>query len=59
MNDWISVKGRLPSSERVMAFTPSEDKSMEYRFIPANMFKQVASEATHWMPLPEPPKDKL
>lgn len=53
--NWVSVKDELPKSQRVIAFTPNDDESMRYRFIPANMFKQVASEATHWMPLPPPP----
>lgn len=53
---WISVKSELPTDKRVMAYTPNTDKSMEYRFIPAGMFKQVASDATHWMSLPNPPE---
>ena len=56
MSDWISVEDRLPENERVVAFTPNDDISLMYRFIPKNMFTQIATDATHWMSLPEPPK---
>ena len=53
--NWINVKDRLPKNERVIAYTPNEDSGMEYRFIPPNLFKKIASDATHWMPLPDKP----
>lgn len=56
--EWISVEDRLPDNERVIAFTDNEDETMRYRFIPKGLFKQIASEATHWMNLPQPPKEK-
>ncbi len=52
---WIDVNDTLPGDNRVLAYTPNDDQAMEYRFIPAGLFKQVASEATHWIPLPKPP----
>ena len=55
--EWISVDDRLPS-ERSIAYTPNNEESMRWRFIPSRMFKQIASEATHWMPLPTPPKEQ-
>jgi hypothetical protein len=54
---WISVNDALPDC-RCMAFTPdNEDESMRHRIIPAGMFKQIAKDASHWMPLPEAPND--
>lgn len=52
---WISVNDRLPGNERVIAYTDNDDVVVRYRFIPAGLFRQVASEATHWRPLPPPP----
>lgn len=57
MSEWIKVEDRLPENERVIAFTPNDDLSLRYRFIPANMFKQIAKDATHWASLHEPPKE--
>ena len=53
---WISVDERLPD-DRCIAYTPNNDMTIKYRFIPAGMFKQIASDATHWRPLPQPPKE--
>lgn len=54
-NEWVSVGDRLPK-ERCLAYTPNDsDLSMQRRIIPAGMFKQIATDATHWMPLPSPP----
>lgn len=66
---WISVKDRLPSIERVLVYSqysgvdagyyqPSIDRwtdSMFFDFVASDckLFKDV----THWMPLPEPPKE--
>jgi len=69
MSEWISVEDRLPdtgigekdySSINVIAYNGrlvlscvfSEGQTAEYW----NAFS--ADEVTHWMPLPEPPKDK-
>ena len=54
--EWIMVDERLPS-ERCLAFTPNERDDMRYRIIPAGLFKQAATDATHWQPLPQPPKE--
>lgn len=55
--EWISVEDRLPE-ERCLAFTPDQDETMQYRIIPNGLFKQVATDATHWQPLPEAPQVK-
>ena len=52
----ISVDKKIPT-ERCIAFTPNQSLDMTYRIIPANLFKQVASSATHWAPLPEAPSN--
>jgi len=63
MNEWISIKERLPESHDDMLLRDGEDTyyigwwrkdaeswdSYEHGWIRANI--------THWMPLPEPPKD--
>lgn len=57
MSEWVSVKDRFPENERVLAFTPSLLLSIKYRIIPECLkFKSVASDATHWMTLPQPPE---
>lgn len=64
-NKWISVEERLPSSEDL-------ERSQFHNFLVANEFGEVReavftgkyfaklgsrlSGVTHWMPLPEPPK---
>lgn len=53
---WISVLDEIPT-ERCIAFTPNEDPVIRHRFVPAGMFKRVATDATHWMPIPADPID--
>ena len=55
LDDWIRVEDRLPE-ERCLVYTQSDDLAMRYRIIPRGLCEQVATDATHWMPLPEPPK---
>ena len=57
MSAWISVNDMTPEG-RCLAYTPHQAVDMTYRIIPAGLFKKVASSATHWMPLPSPPKGK-
>jgi hypothetical protein len=53
---WIPVSEGIPGV-RTLAFTPSDNRLLQHRIIPGGMFRQVATEATHWMPLPsDPPK---
>ena len=53
---WVSVSDRLPE-ERCFAYTPNDqDLGIQWRIIPEGLFKQVASDATDWKPLPSPPK---
>lgn len=67
MSEWISVKDRLPelgngqgkNQYLVCYITP---KSKQRHVIQSGYWggnrwsKNFAGEATHWMPLPEPPK---
>lgn len=48
---WISVKDRIPD-ERCIAYTPNQDEVGKWRIIPKGLFRQAASEASHWMPMP-------
>lgn len=61
---WIPVTKRLPENEQdIIAYM---DDGEESRIIPCNysrgvwfdcMFDKKANHITHWMPLPEPPKE--
>lgn len=56
---WISVKDRLPENSRVLVFSPcfiGSDETMIIRLLDSD-FVAKCSDVTHWMPLPEPPKE--
>lgn len=60
MNEWISVKDRLPvCGERVLITEGSAVfeayLSISHKWVRAGI--GWAESVTHWMPLPEPPKD--
>ncbi len=53
MSEWISVNDRLPDDscgEYILTFDPFG----KIRMVPVWSFHKL--QATHWMPLPEPPK---
>ncbi len=65
MNEWISVKDRLPEKDGyyLISFNLSGGKRCVgfrrfYRECP-EMFAPDSSIATHWMPFPEPPSVKI
>lgn len=54
---WISVKDRLPEpNERVLAYFPGTRDS-EAVILPSKGWA-VNKFVSHWMPLPEPPKEE-
>ena len=55
-DEWIKCSDRMPDV-RCLAFTPSDHEEVRYRIVPKRILKAL-SEATHWMPLPEPPKQE-
>ena len=66
MSEWISVKDKMPQPGRYVACIAK--RNLFSRFMPmvariekngwANpITEQYISEVTHWMPLPEPPKE--
>ena len=55
-DEWIKCSDRMPDV-RCLAFTPSDHEEVRYRIVPERILKAL-SEATHWMPLPEPPKQE-
>lgn len=61
MNEWISVKDRLPEDAvRVGVCVKSERSSMTMdtdRML-HGIWVRWGRDVTHWMPLPEPPKMK-
>jgi hypothetical protein len=68
--EWISVKDRLPETYDLVLMTNIESKHLEDHWVCAgsmnrkkvwyNQFQDNNSDCsvrvTHWMPLPEPPK---
>lgn len=66
MSEWISVKDGLPGKFiRVLVHMPGETPHPTvhegYRGVKnwyADGFRREDCEVTHWMPLPEPPKEK-
>lgn len=47
------VDKQNPPLERCLAYTPgNDDPSITYRIVPARLFKQLATDATLWRPLP-------
>ena len=65
MSKWISVKDRLPKTgERVLAtdgFMVGEgfrnDKNEFCRYYASSWKDVLGDDVTHWMPLPDPPKE--
>lgn len=72
MNDWISVKNKLPEKEQKVLFYVKERDEIfagcfslrfennQFEFVENldgwNFFEETI---THWMPLPEPPKEEV
>ena len=60
---WVSVKERLPK-KRQLVWTYSDDKKSSYGMMLRHGVWEVIRdgceliEVTHWMPLPEPPKEE-
>lgn len=58
MNDWISVKDRLPKPfERVIAaYETNVICTTQMSDNQTFLHEGIHGNVTHWMPLPEPPK---
>ena len=60
MSEWISVKDRMPE-EGVDVLVYGEichnKKGIEVDFVKNGDFVACDEDVTHWMPLPEPPKE--
>lgn len=60
LNGWISVKDRLPRcGDKVIitdgVFVSEAFLSIRHKWV-RDGFDWIASEITHWMPMPEPPR---
>lgn len=62
MSEWISVNERLPEyGERVLVTeghaTFEASLSISHKWVRCDMALGWLEDVTHWMPLPEPPKE--
>ena len=62
MSEWISVKDRLPEdNQRAIVYRPEMSESdvgaVSVQF--GWNCKRKKTDITHWMPLPEPPKEDV
>lgn len=58
VNEWISVKDRLPEEKtRVLVFVPHSSIKIDTDRIVGRIWVRWNGHITHWMPLPEPPKE--
>ena len=55
MSEWISVEDELPTPNKTLSDAVIAWDGLCIRRIPLCLFKP-ASEVTHWMPIPQPPK---
>jgi hypothetical protein len=63
MSKWISVKDRLPEvlESVLILYAPTNEARNDYRMECWNWPENPVYETqfvTHWMPLPEPPKEE-
>ena len=56
MAEWISVKDRLPDNG-TKVLTQFDYGAMEASWYDSKYYQPFWNRATHWMPLPEPPKE--
>lgn len=70
MSEWISVKDRLPDDDELVLVYTKDNVMSVCPLVIANAFANLknlkvwednngyyVSDVTHWMPLPEPPKE--
>ena len=58
VNEWISVKDRLPEEKtRVLVFVTHSSIKIDTDRIVGRIWVRWNGHITHWMPLPEPPKE--
>jgi hypothetical protein len=60
MMEWISVKDRLPEKNTTVIVCSISDGHIQIKDFKGdekNWITNYLEKVTHWMPLPEPPKD--
>lgn len=69
MNKWISLKNKLPDNEEIFLVYRGEAKDPEielgwwnknkkkFEYYDNEYYGYKIDDVTHWMPLPEPPKE--
>jgi len=57
MSDWISVEDRVPAERYVDVLIGGYDEFTDEFVIMIESYEDAPETLTHWMPLPEPPKD--
>ena len=57
--EWISVKEKIPNTKDLVLTYSEEITGHKYRLMVPNLsISPFARSITHWMPLPEPPKEE-
>jgi len=53
--EWLPIESAPRDNPRCLVFTPGPNHVMRERLVPEGLIRTV-KEATHWMPLPQPPE---
>lgn len=55
INDWISIKDKLPDANQIVLIFNPHDYTLKIRICQYSNWSHYSDRITHWQPLPEPP----